>query len=129
MNDEILDTADWSLIPPHMHEGLHRYIDEGIEPGGFMTAVLANDLSRAALCADSANKYKLADYIIFVHNYLPIGSYGSYEKVVLWMRMKKSSSLKKILPSPTLNCGTTTSKLHTRTEKTSYANGDGDDGL
>lgn len=64
---------------------LRRYIENGIPPGSFLMAVLRNDLSSAVRSADDINKYRIADYIIFLSNYAPSGCYGSPDKVREWM--------------------------------------------
>ena len=46
---------DWSLIPEYMIGSLRRYIENGIEPGSFLSAVLCNDLRGACECADDTN--------------------------------------------------------------------------
>ena len=39
-------------LPPYMRASAKRYIESGVEPGSFMLAVLANDLTGAFLRAD-----------------------------------------------------------------------------
>ena len=47
------------LIPDHMHGAVIRYVEDGIEPGGFLEAVLCNDLKGAVMRADAINKARL----------------------------------------------------------------------
>ena len=77
--------ADWSLIPEHMIGGLRRYIENGIPPGHFLTAVLCNDLRGAVDRADDTNRRRLADYVIFLYNYVPSQCWGSPEKFEVWI--------------------------------------------
>ena len=77
--------ADWSLIPEHMIGGLRRYIEFGIEPGGFLEAVLCNDLKNAVGRADNTNKHRLNDYIMFLYNFAPSDWRGSPEKYQAWI--------------------------------------------
>src|SRR5699024_8873505 len=44
--------ADWSLIPQHMRASVRRWIEHGVLPGGFLSAVIRNDLVGAVRCAD-----------------------------------------------------------------------------
>jgi hypothetical protein len=60
-----------------MMGGLTRYIEEGIPPGDFLTAVLCNDLMDAIGKADSENIRNLPAYAAYLYNKAPIGSYGS----------------------------------------------------
>jgi hypothetical protein len=74
------------LVPSHMHGGLIRYLECGIEPGHFLYAVLSNDLRRAVERADLTNLHRLADYVKFLYNYAPSSSWGSPERVSDWIR-------------------------------------------
>lgn len=71
--------------PEHTKEAFIRYFEYGFEPGSFGTAVLANDLFRAAAVADSQNKKMLADIVMWIANNAPEGSYGNYDIVNDWV--------------------------------------------
>lgn len=73
------------LVPEHMHEALKRYINEGLLPGSFLTAVLENNLREAVGAADSININRLADYIRFLYNFAPSPCWGSSAKVEAWV--------------------------------------------
>jgi len=75
----------WDLIPIHMVGAVRRYVENGIEPGSFLTAVLSNDLAEAVSRADNINKYRIADFIQFFYNYTPGECYGSVERVDAWI--------------------------------------------
>ena len=79
--------ADWDLIPEHMREGLYLYICNGIEPGGFLGAVLCNDLNLACQCADSINQRALFNYVKFLHNWAPKNCWGSPDDYYIWRRI------------------------------------------
>ena len=74
-----------SQLPAHMHEGLAGYVLAGIPVGGFLTAVLHNDLFRAVSKADDANGARLRDYAIFLHCAAPAGCFGNAMKVRDWI--------------------------------------------
>jgi hypothetical protein len=78
--------ADWSLIPKHMVGGLRRWIEQGIVPGSFLSAVLRNDLRAACECADDVNRHRLFDYVKFLYCYPPAESWGSPENFESWRR-------------------------------------------
>lgn len=80
--------ANWSLIPDHMVGAVRRYFENGIQPGDFLSAVLANDLRGAVEYADDVNRDRLADYIMFFYNYCPAGSWGSLENFKGWMNKR-----------------------------------------
>ena len=77
-------------IPDYMMDGLKRYIEQGIEPGSFLTAVLCNDLNGAVGRADDQNVKNLPAYIGYLYNEAPSPCWGSPEKVKAWMKTKRS---------------------------------------
>lgn len=82
-----------SRIPDYMHEGLVRFLTEGLPTGGFLIAVLSNDLIGACHKADDVNKYLLYDYIFFLFNHAPGNTWGSSEKVQAWFQLNKEKRL------------------------------------
>lgn len=77
----------WAHVTMDCQEAIFNYLVHGWEPGGFLTAVLANDLYRAATVADIANVNNLAYVAKFIVYALPQASYGSYEQVETWCRL------------------------------------------
>ncbi len=77
--------VDYSELPEHMQGAMRRYVENGIEPGGFLTAVLCNDLMRAIGRADSINKGRIHDYVTWLYNSAPPSCFGSEEKVTAWI--------------------------------------------
>jgi hypothetical protein len=75
----------YEYLPEHMRDSMERYITHGILPGGFMEAVLTNDLKGAVCKADYINRGRLVDIVTFVVNYIPASSQGSAEDVVYWI--------------------------------------------
>ncbi len=62
-------------------DSLERYLNAGIPEGGFMTSVLANDLSGAFGRADALNTLRLRKIVQYIYNYFPSSKWGSYEKI------------------------------------------------
>lgn len=84
--------TDYSKVPvSYMQEGVKRWVENGIRPGSFLTALFANDLVEAVCRADSVNKEYLKEWALFMVNEMPIGSYGSWEDVRNWEREKNVS--------------------------------------
>jgi hypothetical protein len=77
---------DWSLIPDYMIGGLRRYIENGVVPGDFLTAVLTNDLRGACARADDTNRDCLFQYVQFLYSYAPAPCWGSPEKFSAWIK-------------------------------------------
>lgn len=76
------DTA-YAHIPEHMRDGARRYLENGIKPGGFMTAVLENNFSEAVMRADTTNIGLLKNYQAFLRA-VPKACWGSPEAVHQW---------------------------------------------
>lgn len=64
---------------------LERYLNKGILPGGFMTAVLENDLAGAFSRADVENTANLRNIVGYIYNHIPSTAWGSREKVEAWL--------------------------------------------
>tara|TARA_R110000824_G_scaffold154956_2_gene327179 strand:+ start:876 stop:1142 length:267 start_codon:yes stop_codon:yes gene_type:complete len=78
-------------LPPHMREAAKRYIESGIEPGSFMLAVLANDLTGALTQADSDNREAIFQWAKFLQ-VIPTDAWGSYIKVKAYMESKRKEA-------------------------------------
>lgn len=72
------------LVPGHMRAGIIEWIERGIPGGGFMMAVLRNDLMDAFGRADSTNKSAMQDWAAYLYNYAPHNCHGSPEAVHAW---------------------------------------------
>lgn len=72
------------MLPEHMQGAMERWIEHGLLPGGFLTAVLTNNLFDAFGQADSINRNAIPDYVTYLYNYAPSGCWGSVEKAHAW---------------------------------------------
>ena len=77
----------WTHITMECQEAIFGYLVYGWEPGGFLTAVMANDLYRAATVSDIANVDNLAYVAKFVVYALPQACYGNYDQIKNWLRL------------------------------------------
>lgn len=77
---------DYSMLPDYMQTPIQLYIEEGVRPGSFLTAVLSNDLMGALRQADDVNVTRLRDYGMFLHNMAPAACFGSPGHVDRWIR-------------------------------------------
>lgn len=82
-----MKTIDYSGLPNHMQEGMRRYIEQGVRPGDFLSAVLSNDLMQALGKADTINSRLLWEYGNFLYNEAPAWSFGSTERFENWIKM------------------------------------------
>lgn len=79
-------------VPDYMVDGFIRWLDKGIYPGGFLRAVLENDLASATAHADSLNIHLLRNYAGFLYGYMPPDSWGSAAKVLAWHEAKQTQT-------------------------------------
>ena len=86
----MLDYFDYSVIPQNAIESLNLYVDKHIQPGGFLTAVLENDLTAAVATADLHNIAIIPTYVSYIYNNLPKNCWGSKEKVKEWLNNKEA---------------------------------------
>jgi hypothetical protein len=71
-------------LPEHTAYSLAVFVTTGSLPGGFLRAVLKNDLMEAVAQADSENLAALKDICLFIHNHIPADCHGSLENVNTW---------------------------------------------
>lgn len=82
--DERIENAMQEMIPGHMHGAVRRYVDQGLPPGGFLTAVLCHDLFETFGNADETNLSYIYNWVNFVYNYLPAQCHGNEQRVAEW---------------------------------------------
>ena len=72
-------------VPEHTQEALERYFIYGLEPGGFLQAVLCNNLTSAVLRADPANKLALSNIVGWLVDNAPRNSWGNVDFYKDWI--------------------------------------------
>ena len=71
---------------PEIKASLDRYGKDHVPTGGFLGAVLANDLTEAFLRAEPENLHDLHEIVLYVHWEIPGNCHGSYEIVKEWVK-------------------------------------------
>lgn len=69
-------------------EAAENYLLYGLEPGGFLEAVIINDLYLAASRADHLNRPILSDIMKSVFHNFPVGSFGNRTSYRNWLNDK-----------------------------------------
>ena len=78
---------DYARCPvDYMTDAVRRYVENGRQPGHFLTALLSNDLFESVARADADNARALREWVRFIYAELPHGSWGSKEAVREWIR-------------------------------------------
>lgn len=78
-------SINYGRLPEHIRGGVQRYIEHGIAPGDFLTAVIRNDLGASFACADERNIEAMRDIVTFFWTEAPAGSWGSREHMSYWL--------------------------------------------
>lgn len=86
MNKELLHY--YRSIPQEIVDGLARYVFEGLRPGGFLQAVLANDLAGALRRAINQNLEQITALMVLLANEVPEPAHGSVEAVAAWRALE-----------------------------------------
>lgn len=73
------------MLPAYMQGGMLRYIENGFEPGSFLTALLSNDLRETFARADDLNATAVRTYVQYLYSYAPQGCWGSPDCVNAWL--------------------------------------------
>lgn len=76
---------NYAALPERLQGGAQRYIEHGVKPGSFLTAVICNDLREACGCADDDMRLVLFDIVSWFHNEAPALCWGSREKMAEWL--------------------------------------------
>lgn len=72
-------------VPNHTLDGIRTYVEDRLPPGGFLRAVLSNNLHLACLEADDWNREALPDIVTYLHWEVPSSCWGSPELVEKWL--------------------------------------------
>lgn len=84
---------DSTLIPDRFKLGLDQYVTKCQPVGGFLTAVLSNDLTASVMRADSDALLALPNIVAYCYNYLPCNCWGSRKEVDAWLLAGKPGQL------------------------------------
>lgn len=78
--------SEYATAPQAIIDGIRRYVDHRIPAGGFVTAVLNNDLKDAFARADEQSIAGMFDIVSYCYNEIPGVCWGSPEKVAAWLK-------------------------------------------
>ena len=81
----MLDFSGYN-IPSHTQYALTDYIERGIPVGGFLHAVLSNNLVDAVSKADVQNLPALKDIVNWIVTRAPQGSWGAEALLLRWIQ-------------------------------------------
>lgn len=73
-------------VPERTREAIDKYIATHLPVGGFLTAVLSNNLRDAVCRADPDNLKNLPAIVAYINNKAPYDCWGSPERVAKWTK-------------------------------------------
>ncbi len=76
----------------YIENALESYVSERYHPGGFLVAVLSNDLVRSCELADHINRLCLFEIVSYIYNNIPSACWGDKDTVESWLSGKDSTS-------------------------------------
>ncbi len=100
IDPRIIEEYPFITERPLMHQHLRAYIERGQMPGGFLSAILENNLIEAVGRADSDNQKRIVEYVKYLYNQAPALCWGSPERVKEWCKSFQE------LPSNAINVKT-----------------------
>lgn len=65
--------------------GIRNYIERRVPPGGFLLAILTNDLREACARANHINQRLIFEIVVWFWNEAPANCWGSHERVEEWL--------------------------------------------
>lgn len=84
-------------LPANIYDALVDYTINHHEHGGFVMALLRNDLVDAINRADESSYRNLREIVQFMNMYMPASCWGSNEKVRAWIDEPKLKAVMKRL--------------------------------
>jgi hypothetical protein len=76
--------GEYAAIPERMRGGIIRWVEEGLPPGNFLSAIIRNDLSWTLAAADAENRELIPLYVRWFHWEAPAACHGSSEAAKAW---------------------------------------------
>lgn len=89
----------WSECPQTVRQSLWLYIYYRINTGGFLKAVLSNDLMQTMTRADQHNRQNIYEICQFLYNHLPARCFGSPEKYREWLDVRRHINIDDLILS------------------------------
>lgn len=87
MNESEMNESLWACgIPQRMWGGIERYVNKGIRPGDFLSAIITNNLVDAFHYADDENFILIGNYVRWFYNYAPSQCWHSKENMQAWIQ-------------------------------------------
>ena len=84
-----------TVLPEHLRNSIDRYVKDGRPTGGFLQAIIENDLAGAVARADDDNVRLIHVIVNYFYFECPNGCWGKQGKFKEWIEAKHNERLKK----------------------------------
>ena len=86
--NRLLHSFDLWDVEQEYSQPVYDYLVNGFDPGGFYTAVLANDFMSAVTRSHPGNQIDtLKGLVGWISNTMPAAAWGSYDRVRTWLKI------------------------------------------
>lgn len=96
-----MDHVNYDGLPEMLQHGAQMWINHGVAPGDFLSAVIRNDLKGACFYADDVNRHRLFEIVRWWYNEPPSACWGSVEKFEAWKAAHAKAHAESGYASPT----------------------------
>lgn len=79
-----MKVINMAKCPENFRGAVARYLRAAVPPGGFLTAVLQNDLRETFNRGDDTSIFFLKELMVFLYNDVPYKAWGSPTRVERW---------------------------------------------
>lgn len=73
------------IITDGMMGSIQDYIENRVRPGGFLSAIICNDLKKAVMFANDINIKNIPAFVEYFYNNAPTNYWGSDLKMNHWL--------------------------------------------
>ena len=95
MGDLLVNGAPipYDTVPvAYMASGVRRYFESHQKVGGFLTALLCNNLRETLTHADDTNARFIKEWVQWLYNHAPARSWGSEEHHAAWLAGRRAAA-------------------------------------
>lgn len=90
------DVSDYPIDDATWRDSMELWVLYGLPPGSFLEAVLANDLTGAALKTHPMNRWQtIVGLVKWLHHCSPKECHGSYEQLKKWQELTNDERMEK----------------------------------
>jgi hypothetical protein len=90
----MMNSPNGDMCPPNLRASIDDYVNLGQPTGGFLRAVLENDLRRAIEKADHINVWLIPHIVAYLYNNVPSLVWGSPALVEAHIRTKHEARVR-----------------------------------